>query len=191
MAAPPTAQAILTPKGYQAPPVPVRPVHDHGPRRTVTVFGDWHGEDLYSEEAARAIVAAGGALPGAGGRPDTVRLDPAATARSGIGPAAHGEFARVFGETITAAWPRHRVGDGLDQLGVLLETGALVIHPRCERLRTAFQSYRRKSRAGEWLDEPEDPQHPHEDLMDALRGGVRDRFPEGRVEQPRLRRVHA
>jgi hypothetical protein len=27
--------------------------------------------------------------------------------------------------------------------------------------------------------------------MDALRGGVRDRFPEGRAEQPRLHHVHA
>jgi hypothetical protein len=27
--------------------------------------------------------------------------------------------------------------------------------------------------------------------MDALRGGIRDRFPEGRVEQPRLRQVKA
>ena len=27
--------------------------------------------------------------------------------------------------------------------------------------------------------------------MDALRGGVRDRFPEGRIEQPAMRTVHA
>ena len=27
--------------------------------------------------------------------------------------------------------------------------------------------------------------------MDALRGGVRDRFPDGRIEQPRLRSVPA
>ena len=27
--------------------------------------------------------------------------------------------------------------------------------------------------------------------MDALRGGVRDRFPEGRIEQPAMRRVPA
>jgi hypothetical protein len=37
-----------------------------------------------------------------------------------------------------------------------------------------------------------DPQHPHEDLMDAPRGGERDRFPEGRIEQPgRLWTIHA
>jgi len=44
---------------------------------------------------------------------------------------------------------------------------------------------------GDWQGEPADPQHPHEDLMEALRGGVRDRFPEGRIEQPRLRTVPA
>ena len=40
-------------------------------------------------------------------------------------------------------------------------------------------------------DEPDDPQHPHEDLMDALRGGVRDRFPDGRAEQPKTNQVQA
>ena len=30
------------------------------------------------------------------------------------------------------------------------------------------------------FNEPHDPQNPHEDLMDALRGGIRDVFPEGR-----------
>lgn len=40
-------------------------------------------------------------------------------------------------------------------------------------------------------DDPDDPQHPHEDLIDALRGGIRDRFPEGRIEQPRMSRVQA
>ena len=122
----------------------------------------------------------------------TVRLDPAADARTGIGPTAYGEFERVFGPRATGRWPRHRVTDGLDQLEVLLDRGLLLIHPRCENLKAAFQNYARKRTGrGDWLDEPADPQHPHEDLMDALRGGVRDRFPEGRIEQPAMRRVHA
>ena len=121
-----------------------------------------------------------------------MRLDPAASARTGIGPTAYSEFERVFGP-ILARWPSHRVTDGLDQLEVLLDQGCLLLHPRCAALKSAFQNYaRRRSPGGEWLDEPLDPQHPHEDLMDALRGGVRDRFPEGRIEQPgRLRSVHA
>ena len=178
-------------KGFRRPPaIPLRA--EHGLRSTVAVFGDFHCEGLYSEAAARAIVAHGQTLPGCGGRPDLVRLDPAASARTGIGPTAYSEFERVFG-SILARWPSHRVTDGLDQLEVLLDQGCLLLHPRCAHLKSAFQNYaRRRSPGGEWLDEPLDPQHPHEDLMDALRGGVRDRFPEGRIEQPgRLRTVPA
>ena len=158
----------------------------------MAVFGDFHCEGLYSEAAARAIAAHGATLPGCGGRPDLVRLDPAASARTGIGPTAYSEFERVFGPML-ARWPSHRVTDGLDQLEVLLDQGCLLLHPRCQALKAAFQNYaRRRSTGGDWLDEPMDPQHPHEDLMDALRGGVRDRFPEGRIEQPaRLRTVPA
>ena len=153
----------------------------------VTVFGDFHCEGLYSEAAARAIVAHGETLPDCGGRPDRVRLDPAASARTGIGPTAYAEFERVFGAGLLARWPQHRVLDGLDQLEVLLDQGCLLIHPRCVPLKAAFQNYARKrTSGGDWLDDPADPQHPHEDLMDALRGGIRDRFPEGRIEQPRM-----
>jgi hypothetical protein len=159
--------------------------------RRVTVFGDFHAEGLYSEAAARAIWSHGRELPCLG-RAETVRLDPAANARTGIGPTAYGEYERVFDPRTMARWPGHRVTDGLDQLEVLLDRGLLQIHPRCTTLRAAFQNYaRRRTGRGDWLDEPADPQHPHEDLMDALRGGVRDRFPDGRVEQPKTNQVQA
>jgi hypothetical protein len=158
-------------------------------QRRVTVFGDWHGKDLYSAAAAAAIRDRSRQLPHRG-EDATVRLDPASTARTGIGPAAFGEFARVFGSSTTAHWPQHRVADGLDQLELLLDQGLLTMHSRCTKLKGAFQNYaRRRTARGDWLDEPEDPQHPHEDLMDALRGGVRDQFPEGRIEQRFHRRV--
>lgn len=168
-------------------------VQEVGPRHhRVHVFGDFHAEGLYSEAAARAVLARGEALP-CRGRLDTVRLDPASSARTGIGPTAYAEFERVFGPRALSRWPAHRVLDGLDQLEVLLDRFFLLVHPRCAHLKAAFQNYARKRAAGgDWLDEPAGPQHPHEDLMDALRGGVRDRFPEGRIEQPgRLRTVHA
>jgi hypothetical protein len=64
---------------------------------------------------------------------------------------------------------------------VLLDKGLLLIHPRCAKLKAAFQNYvRKQAPRGDWLDEPADPQHPYEDLIDALHGGIRDRFPEGR-----------
>ena len=158
---------------------------------TVTVFGDLHAEGLYSEAAARRILARGQELPGRG-RYDTVRLDPASSARTGIGPTAYAEFERVFGPQVLRRWPGHRVLDGLDQLEVLLDRQCLLIHPRCVHLKAAFQNYARKrTTGGDWLDDPADPQHPHEDLMDALRGGIRDRFPEGRIEPPNLKRIRA
>jgi hypothetical protein len=188
---PDRGEARIAPGGWVPPPaVPL--AAEHGPRSVVTVFGDFHAEGLYSEAAARAIVAHGRALPGYGGTADVVRLDPAASARTGIGPTAYAEFERVFGAGALARWPQHRVADGLDQLEVLLDRGCLLLHPRCVHLKAAFQNYaRRRSPGGDRRDEPADPQHPHEDLLDALRGGVRDRFPEGRVEQPRLRTVRA
>jgi hypothetical protein len=160
-------------------------------QRRVTVFGDFHAEGLYSEAAAKAIWARGGELP-CRGQADTVRLDPASSARTGIGPTAYAEFERVFGPRSLARWPGHRVTDGLDQLEVLLDRGLLVVHPRCTKLKAAFLNYaRRRTGRGDWLDEPADPQHPHEDLLDALRGGIRDRFPEGRIEQPWFRQIKA
>jgi hypothetical protein len=158
--------------------------------RRVTVFGDYHAEGRFSEANARAIKALAEELP-CRGRLEVVRLDPASAARTGVGPAAYGEFERVFGSRILARWPAHSVVDGLDQIEILLDSGCLILHPRCVHLKVAFQNYVRTQRGADWLDEPADPQHPHEDLMDALRGGIRDCFPEGRIEQPRLRTVPA
>ena len=49
-----------------------------------------------------------------GGRLDAVRLDPAAVAKSSLGPAANGEYERLFGSRLVARWPQHQVLDGLD-----------------------------------------------------------------------------
>jgi hypothetical protein len=153
-------------------------------KKRATVFADFHAEGLYSEAAAKAIWQHGQELPSRGVL-DTVRLDPAANARTGIGPTAAAEFRKVFGERSTDHWPAHRVADGLDQVALLLDKDLLQIHPRCAHLTAALQQYvRKRTSRGDWLDEPADPQHPHEDLVDALRGGIRDRFPEGRLYQP-------
>ena len=118
----------------------------------------------------------------------------ASTARTSIGPAAFNEYARVFGERITERWPSHQVVDGLDQMELMLggsNEPRILIHPRCTHLVQAFQTYRRAERGGEFLDTPLDPQHPAEDLMDALRGGIRDAMPDGRKSPPNLRTVSA
>jgi hypothetical protein len=91
---------------------------------------------------------------------------------------------------IVARWPQHLVLDGLDTLELLLETGNLVIHPRCTRLKDAFRNYCRQRRGGQWIDFPADG-HPEEDLMDALRGGIRDALPAGFASAAKLSRVRA
>jgi hypothetical protein len=166
----------------------VRPDRDSG-RPRVTVFADYHALDVVSQKNAQAIKDLAGQLP-CRGRIDQVRLDPAASARSSLGPAAFGEYQRVFGARIVARWPQHLVLDGLDTIDVLLDSGSLTFHPRCVRLKEAFGNYCKQRRAGQWLDFPADG-HPEEDLIDALRGGVYDAMPEGAVIAPGMPRVHA
>jgi len=155
----------------------------------VTVFGDYHALDVVSRKNAFAIKELSRQLP-CFGKIDCVRLDPAASARSSLGPAAYSEYEQVFGPQLVARWPRHLVLDGLETIDLLLESGNLLIHPRCKRLKEAFQTYSRQRRRGEWIDYPADS-HPEEDLIDALRGGIRDAFPEGLAPPPNLRPVHA
>jgi hypothetical protein len=157
-------------------------------RRIISVFGDYYAVDKTSYDNAMAIKELAYQL--CGGRIDHVHLDPAATARSGVGPAARGEFARVLGERITECWPVHRVLEGLDQVEILLGAPPrepdLWIHPRCRFLIDSFRTYRRAERQGEVLDMPADPQHPAEEAIDALRGAVRTIFPEGRIDPGRF-----
>jgi Terminase large subunit, T4likevirus-type, N-terminal len=159
----------------------------------VAVFGDYYGLDHVSVDNALAIYSKCKELSYSG--PDLVRLDPAASARTSIGPTAFNEYARVFGERITERWPAHPVVDGLDQIEVMLgaepNEPRILVHPRCTHLIHAFQNYRRAERDGEFLDTPLDPQHKAEDLMDALRGGIRDAMPEGRKALPNLRTISA
>jgi hypothetical protein len=181
---------------FQVRPMPLFPPSEGGIRGgsqssgwpKVTVFGDYHHEGRYSEANARAIQALAEELP-CRGRLDVVRIDPAASARSALGPAAYGEYERVFGSRVLARWPQHLVLDGLDTLESLLETGNLLVHPRCQHLRSAFLNYCKLRRGGQWIDYPADG-HPEEDLMDALRGGVRDALPEGRPQPSHLRTYH-
>lgn len=161
-------------------------------RTRVTVFGSYYAADLHSEANALALQALAQNL--CRGMVDKVRLDPASSARTGVGPAAFGEYQRVFGARRVEFWPTHLVHDGLDQIELLLGSETrepdLLIHPRCTDLAAAFNGYVRAQRGGEWMSWPLDPNHPSEDLMDALRGGIRDAMPEGRKPQPQFTWVH-
>jgi hypothetical protein len=67
----------------------------------------------------------------------------------------------------------------------------LKIHPRCKHTLNAFQSYVRARRANQWMDYPEDPQHPFEDMIDSIRGVLSLLLPEGRKPQPKMQRFKA
>ncbi len=172
---------------------------DGGYRVRINVFGDYYAVDQFSTQNAEAIKETVKALTVCPmyreGRFDIVRLDPASSAKTGVGPAAFNEYERVFGKQVTGYWLQHRVADGLDQLEILLggegKAPELLIHPRCEHLIRAFNQYTRAEVKGVFQSYPKDPNHPHEDLMDALRGGIRNVMPQGRKIQPRFPKVAA
>src|SRR5690606_36608290 len=104
----------------------------------------------------------------------------------GIGPAAYAEYEAVFGRRKLGFWPGHTVVDGLDLVESFVCTNGfdgqpnLLIHPDYSHLIGAFENYVRAKRGNVWMGYPEDPLHPAEDLMDALRGGLYDRYPDGK-----------
>ena len=117
------------------------------------------------------------------GRLDVISTDPAGGARNPVGPTVIAEYERA-GLRPLRRWPVGSVADGLALVESFVDPAdgrsRLTIHPRCAATIRAMQNYRRAKRGGQWQDYPEDPQHPHEDLVDALRGGLRVCFPEGR-----------
>ena len=92
----------------------------------------------------------------------------------GLSPNTSGSSARASSPGGRSTW----FWTGSIRIELLLETGDLTIHPRCVRLKDAFRNYCRQRRGGQWIDFPADG-HPEEDLIDALRGGIRDAMPEG------------
>lgn len=169
-----------------------RPAADGGPP-DVTVFWDYLAEALTAQEVARAIV------DGLGGRRGPrlkVVTDPAGGSRNAVGPTVLSEYEAAGLKA--EPWPLGSIADGLALVeGLLLPAAGpprLHFHGRCTHLVQALQAYRRARRAGQWQDYPEDPQHPAEDLVDALRGGLRSEFPDGLVAKPQptvvYRNVH-
>jgi hypothetical protein len=131
--------------------------------------------------------------------PDRIFADPAGDARNGTGIVLLAEFERAGlrgrRSGTLERWVNSSVRDSLAIVEALILAASgersLHIHPRCKRTIAAFQNYRRAKRGGQWMDYPEDPQHPHEDLLDALRGGIKVLMPEGRKPQPKLMRAKA
>ena len=163
---------------------------------TVTVFADYFAEGLSAEANARAILTRTTSLCGSPWKL-RVSMDAAGDARTAVGPTVRGEFERVGlrGRAGLESWPVGRKSDGLQLVEALLRSAdgsaSLRIHPRCVALAAAFRHYTRARRGVQWLDMPADPQHPAEDLIDPLCGGLKLEYPEGRAPAPALKRVDA
>lgn len=163
-----------------------------GPVQAVRVFADYLSEGLSAEANARAILET--STLRCLGRLDNLSTDPAGGARNPIGVTVMGEYERV-GLRPLLRWPVGSVADGLALIESFVNPAdgrsRLTVHPRCEATIRSMENYRRAKRGGQMQDYPMDPQHPHEDVVDALRGGLRCYFPNGRCSQPLLARVPA
>ncbi len=164
---------------------------ENGPYQVVHVFADLLTEGHPAEANARAIRSLAGLR--CEGIWHHAFTDPAGKSRNAIGPTVLAEYARS--SVILDPWPLAKVADSLALLESFIAPSfgppQLLVHPRCDDLIRAFQCYRRAKKFGQWTDKPEDPQHPHEDLIDALRGGLRAMYPEGRIPPTNLTRVSA
>lgn len=157
-------------------------------RHRVSVFQDWLFEGVPAEVVARSVI---GSLGDRRGPRLRVSTDPAGGSRNPVGPTVVSEYERagLRGYRGLERWPVSPVADSLALVETLVESADgsrdLLIHPRCKHLISAFQNYQRATRAGQFMDYPIDPQHPQEDMVDALRGGLKLEFPEG-FQKPRI-----
>lgn len=144
----------------------------------VHVFADYLAEGITAGHNAMAIIDILNRY--CNGRADYRWTDPAGKARNAVGPSVMAEFERCGLKM--EAWPITSVRDSLARLECLLNPAKgpprLIIHPRCKALIRAFESYRRAKKENVWLDWPVDPQHPQEDLIDALRGAIQATYPD-------------
>ena len=159
----------------------------------VRVFADYLAEGKPAGLNAVDIVKV--ALARCKGNRHRTTTDPAGRSRNAIGPTVMAEYARAG--LHPKPWPLCKVADSLALLESFINPAdaavpQLLVHPRCAATIDALESYRRAKRGGQLLDEPADPQHPAEDLVDALRGGLKAHYPNGRnPAQASLSRVPA
>ena len=136
-------------------------------RTRFQIIADYLAEGSYSEQNALAILEVVKQFPEA--EILTAWLDPASSARTGIGESALSSVEKVFGARHVARSPQAPILDGLDQIELLLDHDDLIIHPRCVNLISAMKAYTRARCAGEWRDAPASPQNPSEDCVDSCR----------------------
>jgi hypothetical protein len=170
----------------------VQPPNFKSPVPKINIFADYYSEDLTAFENGRRMLNLIGTH--CNGQYEVCYTDPAGGAKNPIGPTVLAELKRS-GLSRIERWPSGGVVDGLGLLDSFIDPGdglvALEVHPRCQHVIDAFEGYARDKRAGQYIDKPKDPQHPHEDLIDPIRGGIKALFPEGRKPESRMRKVNA
>lgn len=164
----------------------------------VHIIGDYYHENRVAEENAQAIAAAVREWTKGRDINDThhiwVTMDLAARAKNPIGPTGVAEYHRGGIRNI-AFWPamQNRKRESLELLNSFVKSGSgrrhLFINPRCKHTVSAFKNYARKKRGDDYYpDTPADPQHPFEEIIDAISGGLLEIYPNGRgVTQPGVR----
>ena len=149
----------------------------------IRVFADYLTENHSAERNAKSLLEL--ASTRCLGKLDLVSTDPAGGARNPVGPTVIGEYERA-GLRNLIRWPQTSVADGLALIESFMNpadgVARLLVHPRCKHLIEALRYYRRAKRGGQSVDYPEDPQHPFEELVDSLRGGLQVHFPQGRFK---------
>jgi hypothetical protein len=164
----------------------LRPSLD-GRSMKVNVFSDYFAEGVSAEGNARAIKEQSRQLCGSEMSRIRISIDHSCTHRTAVGPTVRGEYqlAGLQGRSGLESWPVGRKADGLQLVEAMLRSADgsvnLTIHPRCKHLIVAMLSYVRAQAGNQWLDCPRDPQHPHEDMIDPLCGGLKLELPEGRT----------
>jgi hypothetical protein len=143
-------------------------------RSFVNVVADYLAEGRGARENARAIQ--GMLAERCGGKLKAGYCDPSGGARNPIGPTVLSEYKDAGLKLYPWASANPSVADSLTNVEMLLVPvqgiPSLTVHPRCRHLIDAFAAYKRAKRADQWIDAPEDPQHPAEDVIDSLRGGL-------------------
>ena len=158
-----------------------------GASHNIRVIGDYFREGLSVEANARDMKAWTHELCGERVWKLRVSHDPAGDSRTPMGVTVRSEFERaglVGHNGRLDSWGPAKKQEGLQLVEALLESAdgkvSLLIHPRCRNLIKAFQGYARAMVENQLMDYPKDPQHPSEDLIDPLCGGLKLEFPQGR-----------
>lgn len=155
----------------------------------LTVFADYYNYGTHAFENARNILAVTAARCG---RVDVGRYDPSGGAQAGFGGTTIASEYQRAGLHLHP-WPKFSgcITAGLTLLEsfVAVDPVRFRVHPRCTRVIDGMVNYKRKKRGANFIDEPEDDQHPFSEAVDPIRSGLLDKFPQGRLPEPGFRYI--